>query len=381
MFALAISTVLVPLCLPSVSYGQVTFEVLKGFEAPFLHGYAPYAGLIQATDGSFYGTTRWGGKSGRGTIFRFDAAGTLTTLHHFTGGSEGAYPYAGVIQAADGTFYGTTLSGGAFDSGTIFRLDASGSLTTLHSFSYDTITYAGLIQAADGSFYGATYTERTAPDGAIFKLDSAGTFTAVHRFSAPGEGANPFASLIQGPDGSLYGTTDSGGTFGHGTVFKFDPAGTLTTFYHFSDDSHGASPWADLTLGGDGSFYGTTVGGGGSAGTVFKVSAAGILTTLHTFSGADGQNPVAHVIRGADGNLYGTTLSGPSGWSTIFKLDTAGTLTTLFSFSGEFGAGLYRRDHPGERRQPLWHDRAGAWQRRDSLQVRFRVAHDVAWLQ
>src|SRR6185436_18084642 len=104
-----------------------------------------------------YGTTRYGGASGRGTIFRLDTAGTLTTLHHFAGGSDGAYPYAGVIQAADGTFYGTTLSGGANDSGVIYRLDAAGTLTTLHSFSLDAVTNAGLIQAADGSFYGMNY--------------------------------------------------------------------------------------------------------------------------------------------------------------------------------------------------------------------------------
>src|SRR5262245_36206403 len=84
--AITIATVLVPLCVPAVSDGQVTFEVLKGFEAPFLHGSGPYAGLIQAADGSFYGTTRFGGAAGRGTIFRLDATGTLTTLHHFMGG-------------------------------------------------------------------------------------------------------------------------------------------------------------------------------------------------------------------------------------------------------------------------------------------------------
>ena len=81
----------------------------------------------------------------------------MTTLHHFRGGSEGADPYAGVIRAADGNLYGTTVSGGAFDSGTIFKLDTSGTLTTLHSFALFTITYAGLVQAADGSFYCASH--------------------------------------------------------------------------------------------------------------------------------------------------------------------------------------------------------------------------------
>jgi uncharacterized repeat protein (TIGR03803 family) len=331
----AVAVVLMALC-PSASYSQITFEVLKGFDAPYLHGDAPYAGLIQASDGNFYGTTRWGGAFARGTVFRLDATGTVTTLHHFRGGSEGNSPYAGVIEAADGNLYGTTVWGGAFDSGTIFKLDTSGTLTTLHSFARFAITYGGLTQAADGSFYGTNYHDFTGPNRTVFKLDTAGTFTIVHRFG-PGEGAYPFAGLTQGPGGSLYGTTQGGGAFGKGTVFKFDPAGTLTTVHSFHGaDIDGEDPWADLTLGHDGSLYGTT-----RTGTVFKIDAAGTCTTLHTLSGDEGQHPLAHVIQGSDGNLYGTTLSGPMGWSTIFKIDAAGTFTTLFRFSPEFGGGLY----------------------------------------
>lgn len=115
----AVAIAMMGLCFPSVSHSQVTFEVLEGFEAPFFTGASPYAGLLQATDGRFYGTTRFGGASGRGTVFRVDATGALTTLHHFTGGIDGGYPYAGVIEAADGGLYGTTLSGGVDESGTI----------------------------------------------------------------------------------------------------------------------------------------------------------------------------------------------------------------------------------------------------------------------
>jgi len=342
MARIVVAFALIALCLPSTSDSQVTFEVLKGFEAPFVHGESPYAGLIQGTDGSFYGTTRSGGSAGLGTIFRFDATGALTTLHHFAGGSEGAYPYAGVIEAADGNLYGTTLSGGIFDSGTIFRLDAAGTLTTLHTFPYNTLTYAGLVQAADGSFYGMNRFHRDAHGGTIFRLDAAGAFTIVHSFSTPSKGESPFAGLTLGPGGILYGTTEAGGTFSKGTVFRFDAAGTgtLTVLHSFTGGGDGDSPWAELTLGRDGSLYGTAVGGA-TGGTVFKVDAAGTFTTLHAFSGEEGANPAAHVIQGTDGNLYGTTLTGPSGWSTIFRLDAAGTLTTLFRFSGEFGGGLY----------------------------------------
>ena len=115
-----------------VSLAQ-TFEILKSF-VPAPNGQYPQAGLIQANDGSFYGTTSGAGASYRGTVFKMDAAGTLTTLHSFTG-DDGAEPYAGLIQASDGSFYGTTSWGGASGGGTVFKMDAAGTLTTLHSFN------------------------------------------------------------------------------------------------------------------------------------------------------------------------------------------------------------------------------------------------------
>ena len=99
----------IPLCLPSVSYGQPTFQVVTAFEATFPG--AGHSGVIQAADGSFYGTTCYGGANGSGTVFRIDNSGTLTTLYTFTGGTDGAFPCAGVIQAADGSLYGTTTGG------------------------------------------------------------------------------------------------------------------------------------------------------------------------------------------------------------------------------------------------------------------------------
>src|SRR5438876_2072060 len=111
-----------------------TFEVVKSF-VPAPNGQYPQAGLIQASDGNFYGTTSFGGASGNGTVFKMNAAGTLTRLHSFTG-SDGARPVAGLIQATDSTFYGTTLGGGSLGGyGTVFKVDGAGMLTTLYSFS------------------------------------------------------------------------------------------------------------------------------------------------------------------------------------------------------------------------------------------------------
>src|SRR5204863_1604845 len=168
---------------------------------------------------------------------------------------------------------------------------------------------AGLIEAADGGFLGTTFEGGSANRGTVFKMDSSGAVSFLHSFTS-GEGANPQAKLIQA-NGSIYGTTNGngGGSTGLGTIFKIDPAGTSTTIHTF-DGSGGAYPYdAGLTQGSDGSFYGTTTGW--SYGTVFKVDAAGTLTTLHRFDGTDGGAPSGGgLFLGNDGSLYGTTMCG-----------------------------------------------------------------------
>jgi uncharacterized repeat protein (TIGR03803 family) len=320
-----------------------TLTILHSFSGS--DGATPITGLIQAPSGNFYGTTYYGGLSGNaGTIFKIDTAGTtLTTLRVFSG-SDGGVPYAGVIRGTDGNLYGTTWGGGANGKGTIFKVDAAGAtLTTLHSFTGTDgeQPQAGLIQGTDGNLYGTTAVGGASFVGTIFKIDTAGTtLTTLHVFSGS-DGGYPYAGLIQGTDGYLYGTTRSDGANGVGTIFKIDTAGvTLTTLHSFSG-SDGAHSFGSLIQGTDGNLYGTTHHGGASDnGTIFKIDTAGVtLTTLHSFSGSDGANPVAGLIQGTDGNLYGTTEDGgANGGGTIFKIDTAGTtLTTLHSFTGSDG--------------------------------------------
>ncbi len=242
-------------------------------------GRSPEATLVQGSDGNFYGTTPLGGAHFKGTVFKIDAAGSLTTLHSFSGSpGDGAVPVAGLVQGTDGNFYGTTASGGELFQGTVFRITPAGALTVLHSFSgypgQGAVPFAGLVQGSDGNFYGTTALGGAHFKGTVFKIDAAGSLTTLHSFSgSPGEGANPVAGLVQGSDGNFYGTTALGGTHFKGTVFNIDATGNLTTLHSFSGSpSEGALPFAGLVQGSDGNFYGTTVlGGAHGAGTVFTL--------------------------------------------------------------------------------------------------------------
>jgi uncharacterized repeat protein (TIGR03803 family) len=309
-------------------------------------GSLPAAGLVQASDGNLYGTTQFGGANcapyGCGTVLKITPSGTLTTLLSFDG-ADGGDPVAGLVQASDGNFYGTTYLGGANDAGTVFKITPSGTLTTLYSFcSQPNCTdgenpAAGLVQASDGNFYGTTYLGGANGDGTVFKITPSGTLTTLYNFCAQGgcaDGAYPVAGLVQGTDGNFYGTTGLGGADGDGTVFKITRSGTLTTLHSF-DGNDGVEPFAGLVQGTDGNLYGTTeFGGANGDGTVFKITPSGTLTTPYNFcsqSGcADGEIPVAGLVQASDGNFYGTTkFGGANGNGTVFKLSVGITLSPV----------------------------------------------------
>ncbi|HSB67815.1 MAG TPA: choice-of-anchor tandem repeat GloVer-containing protein, partial [Candidatus Methylomirabilis sp.] len=315
------------------AFAALRYAVLHGFNGS--DGAIPSAGLIQASDGNFYGTTSQGG--GAGTVFRLSPSGILTTLHNFSG-SDGAYPYAGLIQASDGKFYGTTSQGGA-GYGTVFRLTPAGEFTSLKSFyGFDGANpFGALVQGSDGNLYGAT-NQGGSGYGTVFRLTPAGEFTSLKSL-LPSEGANPYGALAQGGDGSFYGTTYAGGSANLGTVFRLTPAGVVTTIKSFSG-ADGAHPYAGLVRGSDGSFYGTTYGGGAAnLGTAFRITAEGAVSTLKSFSGVDGTYPRGGLVEGSDGFFYGTTTGGgTSGGGTIFRLSGAGALTTIHAFDGNEGA-------------------------------------------
>jgi uncharacterized repeat protein (TIGR03803 family)/VCBS repeat-containing protein len=334
------------------AFGQVRYDVVASFGPLAPDGVNPYAGVMQASDGLFYGTTSSGGGSGFGTVFKMDGTGTVTVLHSFTG-ADGADPRAGLIQASDGVFYGTTFGGGAHGYGTVFKMDTAGILTSLYSFAYADGAHplAKLVQASDGLFYGTTYQGGASGYGTVFTMDTAGTFTSLHSFSYT-DGAYPYAGLIQASDGLLYGMTYQGGASAAGTAFKMDSAGTVTPVHFFSCDGDGGYPAAELIQASDGLFYGTTYqcGGPGYApgdgyGTVFRMNSAGTITVLHTFAGSavggDGSQPYAGLVQAGNGLFYGTTAGGGSGFGTVFKVDTTGTLTQVHRFNGSNGDAPY----------------------------------------
>lgn len=326
-----------------ITVSAQTLTTLHSFNGS--DGNSPEAALVQGSDGNFYGTTPLGGAHAKGTVFKIDSTGSLTTLHSFSGSSgDGAVPVGGLVQATDGNFYGTTASGGAFFQGTVFRMTSSGAITVLHSFnsffSEGAVPVAGLMQASDGNFYGTTAVGGQHFQGTVFKIDATGNLTTLHSFGgSPNDGSNPVAGLVQGSDGNFYGTTPSGGAHFQGIVCRISQGGGFAVLHSFSGyPAEGGVPFAALVQGNDGDFYGTTaVGGTHFKGTVFKIDAAGTLTTLHSFnaSAGEGANPAAGLVQGSDGNFYGTTvLGGTHRKGTVFNIDATGGFTTLHSFSG-----------------------------------------------
>jgi uncharacterized repeat protein (TIGR03803 family) len=321
------------------------FNMLLSFDGP--DGNGPYAALVQGNDGNLYGTTSEGGTGYiSGTVFKITPSGVLTTLHNFSG-PDGFNPTSALLQASDGYFYGTTEGGGSssacqFGCGTVFRISQDGRLKTLHSFvlTDGAYPYAALVQGKNGDLYGTTsYGGANNIHGTVFKITPSGTLTTLHSFDGT-DGSESVAGLMQANDGNFYGTTEVGG-HGFGTVFKITPSGQLTTLHNF-DGSDGGYPTAGLVQAANGRLYGTTEFGkyrndahviGNQDGTIFKITLSGRLTKMYKFQGTDGRNPYAGLIQATDGNFYGTTLNGgASNYGAVFKMTPNGTLTTIYSF-------------------------------------------------
>ncbi len=332
-----------------LSLSAQTFTSLVSFNGNN-GAYPESMSLVQGTDGNLYGTAPYGGANSGGTVFKVTPAGTLTTLYSFcaqTKCTDGETPLAGLVLATNGTFYGTTSAGGTNGDGTVFSITSGGALTTLHSFDLTDGAYptAALIQGRDGNFYGTTVEGGPPPTdkGTVFRITSGGTLTTLHGFDIT-DGYDPYAALVQATNGTFYGTTTEGGANGDGTVFSITSGGTLTTLHNF-DGTDGAYPDATLVQATNGTFYGATVVDGGNGyGTVFSITPGGTLTTLHSFDSTDGAEPYATLVQATNGTLYGTTQMGgtancsfgqPCG--TVFSITAGGTLTTLHSFDGTDG--------------------------------------------
>ena len=270
------------------------------------NGALPYGALVQGTDGALYGTTAYGGSSflngvptsGSGTVFKVTTNGTLTSLVMFNS-VNGARPIGSLVQAADGFLYGTTVSGGTNGNwGSLFRV-ATGGTAFASLFSFNGTNganpFGGLIQGANGLLYGTTSygggdfnNTPSSGDGTIFQITTNGVLQTLFLFSGGVDGWNPsWAKLVQGPDGSLYGTTFRGGTngmggSGNGVAFQLGTNGVLNTLLTFDPlADNGISPYGGLILGANDSLYGTASSGGvANSGTAFRLTPAATLQDL-----------------------------------------------------------------------------------------------------
>lgn len=357
---LLLAVALLSLLFTGATAGAQTFTLLRQFPGKG-DGRYPYGNMLRDGAGNLYGTTGGGGSFAYGTVFEIDAQGKETILHSFWGG-DGLQPWDGLVRDAAGNLYGTTYDGGTLEKGqcehgcgSVFKLDKTGKLIVLHHFTGGTDggqPQAGLVRDSMGNLYGTTTMGGDLSCGygrgcgLVFKVDQNGKQTVLHAFSEPPDGARPSGELIRDKAGNFYGVTESGGSFSYGTVFKFDSSGKETILYSFQGVSSGEYPVGRLARDGDGNLYGTTNSGGDVScylcGVVFKIDKAGQETVLHTFTGnPDGAYPFSGVTRDAAGNLYGTTYAGGGsagcytlGCGSVFEVDANGKETVLHGFTG-----------------------------------------------
>jgi uncharacterized repeat protein (TIGR03803 family) len=328
-----------------------TLHVFNGAD-----GNAPQAGLAFGTNGNLWGTTSYGGTGtnvcvdGCGTVFEISLSGAFTSRHSFTN-ADGESPRAGLVQASDGNLYGTTAYGGTFAGhGTVYRITPAGVLTNLHTFrgNEGTALEGTLIEGPNGILYGTTAGGGVISAGTVFQITTNGVFAALN--ANPSTGLNqPAAGVVLASDGNLYGTSEFGGTStncigGCGAIYRITPGGVVTTLHSF-DKSDGQSPKSVLVEGPGGILYGTTYGSplsvlncANGCGTIFQITTNGGFTTLHTFAGPEGKLPEAGLVFGSDGNLYGTgSRGGTLTFGTVFQVTTNGIVTRLVSFTGTNG--------------------------------------------
>jgi uncharacterized repeat protein (TIGR03803 family) len=276
------------------------------------------------------------GPGGCGVVFKVTPEGHETVLHRFTGGKDGGQPMAGLIRDSAGNLYGTTYAGGLSGCypfptcGAVFKIDSSNRETVLYSFTGGTdgdYPQAPVVEDSSGNLYGSTSGESIA--ATIFKLDSNGTETTLLTFSGT-NGSDPVGSLALDSADNVYGATYSGGnlndcaetTFGCGIVFKLFQDGREPILNVFTGGAGGSNPVAGVVRNKNGILFGTTVlGGAYNEGVVYSVTSSGVEKVLYSFTGgSDGDDPETDLRMDSEGNLYGGSLGGTYGYGTIFKV-------------------------------------------------------------
>jgi uncharacterized repeat protein (TIGR03803 family) len=297
-------------------------------------GSSPRAGLVRDAAGNLYGTTVDGAAFLAGVVFKLDTTGKETVLHTFTGGADGGYPFAGLVRDAAGTLYGTAAGGGSpactqnNGCGVVFKVDTTGKETVLHSFDSaegGNYPYEDLTRDAAGNLYGTTLSGGAFNRGVVFKLDKAGKETVLHSFGVyPDGGVGYFGGggLVRDSAGNLYGAAQGGGVFRDGLVFEVNTTRKENALYTFTGGLDGGNPSIGLVRDPAGNLYGTASTGGtgdcgnDGCGVVFKLDTSGKETVLHSFAAP--ASPSGSLVRDSSGNLYGT--GGNTVCGFIFKV-------------------------------------------------------------
>ncbi len=325
------------------------------------NGAGPYAGLLRDPSGNFFGTTLAGGTDaqacggtqgfGCGVAFRLTRTGK-EILYEFKGTPDGESPESPLVEDTAGNFYGTTYQGGADGLGSVFKIDAAGKETVLHSFAGPpegggdgALSYTGVILDAADNLYGVTASGGAFGAGVVYRLSAAGQETLLYSFTGSSDGGGPDSVLLSDPQGNLYGTTTGGGNLACqggddcGVIFELSPQPGGTWTEAVLDTFSSLENWADgerplrgpLVMDLTGNLYGTTYFGGAyrncdgdGCGVVFELGATGAETVLHSFTGgSDGANPFSGLATDSFGNLYGTT---QAGGATCFTFYTCGVV-------------------------------------------------------
>jgi uncharacterized repeat protein (TIGR03803 family) len=313
-------------------------------------GGIPTGGVTLGVDGNLWGTTTNGGKDAAGTAFKITPAGTLTSLYGFANGTDDSAPIFTLLQGQDGNMYGVSEAQYNTQYGSFFKLSTKGAITS-HPFTYTDGAAPDLpVQGTDLNFYGTTQGggDPTCKCGVIYRATAAGKITVLHAFTGyPSDGNRPIGILGQGSDGSFYGTTYGGGANNDGSVFKITPAGVYTLLYSFGSTGDGVLPIAGLTLGADGNFYGVTSGGGSDdgghpGGTLFRITTAGKETVLYNFcviSCFDGLSPTTRLVQHTNGKFYGNSAGNSLGGAVFYSFDVGlKPFAKLVNWSAKVGA-------------------------------------------
>jgi len=321
---------------PRVAHAQTSMSMSGS------NGNTPYAGVTVASNGDIYGTSLYGGTSSLGNIWKIAAGtSTITTVASFTG-TNGQYPYGGVTIDSSGNLYGTTYSGGASSSGTVWTVTAGTStITTIASFNgtNGANPYCSVTRDSSGNLYGTAYAGGANNCGVVWKIASGtSTLSAIDSFSYNTTGYGSYGGVSIDSSGNLYGTTYSGGASASGTIWKIaSGTSTITTVASLTTTT-GKLPQSSVTVDSSGNLYGVAASGGSlKYGTIWKVAAGtSTVTVVANFNRTNGSYPYGGVLVASNGNLYGTCYNGgTAGYGTVWKVASGtSTITTLVNFTG-----------------------------------------------